>query len=168
MRTEEVEVLDAGLATALARRCLAGDPLPAGFVVCPSCGIGLGQELPLPKAEEVERQTGELLRGQTEKLRGHEGLLRRRLEGCGEERVREAVGRLLDKAGAGAELLPNELLTDEVVGWIRQQLGQPKAKRRELSELDRGLRGKEMPRREVVRRVEEWLGGGDDEVVEIV
>ncbi len=168
VRTEEVEVLDAGLATALARRCLAGDPLPAGFVVCPSCGIGLGQELPLPKAEEVERQTGELLRGQTEKLRGHEGLLRRRLEGCGEERVREAVGRLLDKAGAGAELLPNELLTDEVVGWIRQQLGQPKAKRRELSELDRGLRGKEMPRREVVRRVEEWLGGGDDEVVEIV
>jgi hypothetical protein len=171
VRTEEVDMLDAGLAGALARRCLVGDALPAGSVVCPSCGIGLGQELPLPKTEEVERQTGELLQGQMEELRGHDALLRRRLEGRTEERVREAVGRWLEAAAtsrAGACLLPHDILTDEAASWIQQQLGQPRAKKRELGDLEKSLRGKEMPKREVMRTVEQWLGEGEDEMVEIV
>jgi hypothetical protein len=61
-----------------------------------------------------------------------------------------------------------ELLTDEVVGWLRQQLGQPQAKRRELGELERRLRGKEMTKQEVVKQVEEWLGGGEDDIIEVV
>jgi hypothetical protein len=60
------------------------------------------------------------------------------------------------------------LLSEDVIAWIRAQLGQPRARKRKLAELEGALRGREMTKREVVRRVDEWLGGGEDEVVEVV
>jgi hypothetical protein len=59
-------------------------------------------------------------------------------------------------------------VTDEVGDWMRRQLGSPHAARRELGTLAERLRGREMPKREVMRIVEEWLGGGDEEIVEVV
>jgi len=173
LRTDEVSVLDAALAGALARRCLVGDPLPEGSVVCPSCALQLGEELPLPDADESEARVGELLTKQTAELREHEGLLRRRLEGCGEESVREVMAKLLEAAccRAGVPAPAGQVATalaDDVVLWIRHQLGQPKAKRRALADLEQTLRGQETAKRQVVGQVEDWLAAADDEIVEIV
>jgi hypothetical protein len=48
-----------------------------------------------------------------------------------------------------------------MIAWLRQQLGQPKAQRRELAVLVERLRGKELTKAEVLRIVEEWLGEGE-------
>jgi hypothetical protein len=164
---EEIAAVDAALGRGLGRRCLAADPLPAGAVVCPQCGLRLGEELSLPEASELARRAAEALADQRKELRAHEGLLRRRLAGCDDERVSGAVERLV----AEAELSPEEvrdLLTEDAILWVRQQLGQPQAKRRELRGLEERLRGKELTKRRVREVVEEWLGGGEDEVVEVV
>jgi hypothetical protein len=103
---------------------------------------------------------------QVERLRDHGEPLRRRLGGCRDERVVAAVEILCTSVDAAEEL--RALLSDDVIAWIRAQLGQPRAQKRELAELEGALRGKEMTKREVVQRVDEWLGGGEDEVVEVV
>jgi len=163
----EVERVAAEVAKALGQRCLTGDPLPPGWVVCSSCGLRLGQEVALPDADELAKRVEDALVQQIEQLRGHEELLRRRLSACGDERVVAAVEKLCGPAGAAVDEL-RALLSEDVIAWIRAQLGQPRARRRELAELESALRGREMTKREVVRRVEEWLGGEEDEVVEVV
>jgi hypothetical protein len=104
---------------------------------------------------------------QVERLRGHRELLRRRLSGCRDERVVTAVETVCASVGLAAEEL-RALLSEDVIAWMRAQLGQPQARKRKLAELEGALRGKEMTKREVVRRVDEWLGAGEDEVVEMV
>jgi len=165
MRNEDGERAEAEIAAGLARRCSAAEALPTGAVVCPSCGLRLGDEVTLPEVAELARIAEAALAGQMGELAEQAELLRRRLAGCGDERLAAAVERLL-AAGSAEEVAG--ALNEEVVAWVRAQLGQPRAKRRELADLAGALRGKEMPRREVVRRVEEWLGGGEDEVVEVV
>jgi hypothetical protein len=64
-----------------------------------------------------------------------------------------------------AELLPH--LADEVIAWLRQQLGQPTARKRDLTALAEQLRGKELTAREVLRIVQEWLGAEDDDVIQV-
>jgi hypothetical protein len=155
------------LAAALGQRCLAGDPLPAGCVVCPSCRLRLGQEVAVPAAAEMAARAEAALAEQVGRLRGHGELLRRRLEGCRDERVRAGVEAMCASADLPAEEL-RALLSEDVIAWTRTQLGQPQARKRKLAELEGALRGKEMTKREVVRRVDEWLGGGDDEVVEVI
>jgi hypothetical protein len=155
------------MAKALGQRCLAGDPLPTGWVVCPSCGLRLGQEVAVPVAAELAERTEAALAAQVERLRGHWELLRRRLGGCRDERVAAAVETLCGPTGGSTEGM-RVLLSEDVIAWIRAQLGQPRARKRKLAELEGALRGREMTKREVVRRVDEWLGGGEDEVVEVV
>ena len=55
----------------------------------------------------------------------------------------------------------------EVVNRLREQLGQPKARRRELGELAERLRGKELTKQQVLRIVAEWLGE-EEGFVEVV
>jgi hypothetical protein len=52
-------------------------------------------------------------------------------------------------------------LSDEVVAWLRDQLGRPKARRRELSDLVARLEGKDLTKQGVLRIVQEWLGEGE-------
>ncbi len=163
--SEEGERVETETAAGLARRCSAVEPLPTGAVVCPSCGLRLGDEVTLPEAAELARRAEAALAAQMEELAGNAELLGRRSAGCGDERLAAAVARLLS---AGPAEVVAGALSEEVAAWVRAQLGQPRAARRELADLAEMLRGKEMPRREVVRRVEEWLGGGEDEVVEVV
>jgi hypothetical protein len=175
LMAEEARQLDAELRAAAGKRCLAGDPLPEGSVVCPACGVKLGEEVALPKAEDMAKRAEAVLAGQREQLREQEGMLRRRLAGCADGRVRNRVEAALGQM-AGDEVpslalrtgLPYDTLTDEVVAWLRQHLARPQAKRRELKDLAARLRGKEMMKQEVVKRVEEWLGGDEDDVIEVV
>lgn len=175
--------IEAELREALGRRCHVGDPLPVGQVVCPQCGLRLGEEVALPVAEELARRAEEVVARQREELLGQREMLTRRLAGYGKARVRESVGRWLEGAalvgarravpeGAAVELgewarraVP--LLTEEVIAWVRQQLEQPRAVRRSVGELAGKLVGKEVPKSEVRRAVEEWLGG-EGEMVEVV
>ena len=176
---DEATRLDAELSLALSRRCLAGDPLPSGQVVCPRCGLRLGEEMALPEVEEVSRRAEAVLARQIQELQGQREMLMRRLAGCGEERVRELVGALLcAPTEAGAEGWAQHavpLLTEDVIAWIRGQLDQPRAARKSLGDLTGALLGKELPKREVRRAVEEWLGGdpsaplgAGEEMVEVV
>jgi len=170
--TEEATRLEAELSRALGRRCLAGDPLPAGHVVCPLCGLRLGEEVVLPEAQELWQRVEALLAEQLAALHEHRDLLARRITGCADERVRTAVDALLcapttdGVEGWAREGVP--LLADEVTAWIRQQLAQPRATRRSLRDLGNALQGRELPKREVRRAVEEWLGGGEEGMVEVV
>ena len=165
---DEVEGLDSELSRALASRCLAGDPLPAGRVVCPICGLALGEEVVVPEAGELEARAQEALARQREELAGHSDLLQRRLSGCAEERVRSSVERLVGEATAvGVEEL-QALLTDDVTSWMKRQVAQPRAKRRRLDDLARRLRGRDLTKRDAARVVEEWLSAGDDDIIEIV
>lgn len=164
---EEAARIEGELARAVGRRCLASDPLPEGCAVCPSCGLGLGKEVERAEAGELGKRVAAILGEQVSELVGREELLKRRLEGCREEGVRGAVERLLAGAeGFAAEEL-NGLLSDQTISWLKRQLAQPRARRRELGALQEALRGKEMTKQEVRRIVEEWLGPGEDEVVEI-
>jgi len=163
---DQADRIASAVAAALGQRCLAGDPLPTGWMVCPSCGLRLGQEVTVSAASEMTAQAEAALARQVERLRDHGELFRRRLGGCRDERVVAAVEILCTSVDAAEEL--RALLSDDVIAWIRAQLGQPRAQKRELAELEGALRGKEMTKREVVQRVDEWLGGGEDEVVEVV
>jgi hypothetical protein len=158
--------IDEELRTAVGRRCLAGDPLPAGRVICPLCCLPLGEDRPTPEANALSERVQSALASQLSSLRGQDGFLRRRLRGCEDQRVVAAVQGLL------ADGLPTQavcgFLTEDTVSWLRGQLGQPLAARRELRSLAERLAGRELPKREVRRTVDAWLGEGDEEVVEIV
>jgi len=168
LSTEAAAVIEVELGRALGQRCLAGDPLPNGCVVCPICALRLGQEIELPNAAELAKRVEGTLEKQLSELLEHRDLLKRRLDGCRSESVREAVEGLL----GGTESLSVEellrLLSDTTIAWLTKQMGQPRARRRELRRLQESLRGKELAKREVMTIVEEWLGPGEDEVVEIV
>jgi len=183
LATEAATAIEAELTRALARRCLAGDPLPEGYAVCPSCGLGFKEQVELPEADALREQAEAVLARQWTELVGHRELLERRAAGCGDRRMAELPellggGGLRQEAshlrqGFGAQgSCPTtaalcELLAEDVIAWLRQQLGQPKAKRRELRALEEMLRNKELTRREVLRIVEEWLGE-DEGFVEVV
>lgn len=164
---EEAAGIESAIVTALGRRCLVGDPLPDGHTVCPLCELGFKQELDLPDHGERESRAGQVLEAQLVGLASHSAMLRRRMAGLTDGRVKEAVAALLD---VGADATPADLLfllTDEIAGWLRQQLGQPHARKRELATLAQALQGKELTAREIVRIVQEWLGTEGDEVIEI-
>jgi hypothetical protein len=123
--------------------------------------------------EEMRKRAEAALRNQQEALREQAELLRRRLAGCQDPRLRGKVGRLLEEAGASdAESASPErilsLLGEEEIAWVRKQLGQPRARRRALRELEARLRGKEMAKKDAMGLVAEWLGGEEDDVIEIV
>ncbi|HUU54178.1 MAG TPA: hypothetical protein VMY87_04590, partial [Armatimonadota bacterium] len=95
----------------------------------------------------------------------------RRVAGCPEPRVAAAVRRVIaeaqrDTSGQETRSCPTDL-TEEVVAWLREQLGQPRARQRELGELAERLRGRELTKQEVLRIVAEWLGEGEG-LVEVV
>jgi len=197
LRTEEAEAIEAEVGAAVGRRCLAGDPLPAGEVVCPICRVEFKEEVELPEAGEVGERVAGVVGRQLEGLREQGEMLGRRLAGVGDGRVREGVEGLVEVlvegcgrrspspagrdgrrpfAEAQGKLAPaeqmnggtlRELLADEVVGWLREQLGQPRARRREVADLVGRLRGKELARQEVLRIVAEWLGE-EEGFVEVV
>lgn len=158
--------IDDDLGRALGRRCLAGDPLPNGQVICPLCGLLLGEDRPVPDPAALAERVQSVLASQLADLRGQEELLRRRLHGCENHRVATAVQGLL--AGAASLEAMADLLTEDTVAWLRRQLGQPQAVRKDLRRLTQRLAGRELPKREVRRAVEAWLGEGEEEVVEIV
>ncbi|MFB3882460.1 MAG: DUF6079 family protein [Armatimonadota bacterium] len=161
LRGQEAAGIEATIVAALGKRCLAGDPLPEGRVTCAICGIGFRQELELPDAGELEARAAGLLREQLAQLASSADLLRRRMAGIRDTALSGAVGELI---GQETRSCPTELcahLSDGVIGWLRQQLGQPKAQRREISALVERLRGRELTKAEVVRIVEEWLGEGE-------
>ena len=166
--TEAVAAIEAELGRALGQRCLAGDPLPVGCVACPICGLRLGQQIELPDPEELAGRVGDALGEQCQALREQSGLLRRRLGGCGDERVGDAVEHLLEAAGSATAEALAPLLSDPVIAWLRQQVERPRASRRELRRLEESLRGKELTRRDVMRIVAEWLEAGEDDYIEIV
>lgn len=60
-----------------------------------------------------------------------------------------------------------ELLTDDASAWLREQLGQPKARRREIRASVERLKGRGLAKQEVVRIVAEWLGE-EEGFVEVV
>ncbi len=168
LATEEAAALETELAKALERRCLAGDPLPEGHTICPSCGLGFKEQVEMPVAEALQKQAEVILAKQWEELVANHEMLARRAVGCGERFIR------LTEVHIGQEtrscLTMNELcdlLTDDVIVWLRQNLSQPRARKRELGELMAKLHGRELTRREVLRIVEEWLGEGE-EYVEVV
>lgn len=167
LRTEQVATMAAEFGRAAAARCLAGDPLPEGSVVCPICRVALGEEPKLPDAGELARRSEEMLGKQQEDLRDRSGLLKKRLSGCRDEQVAAAIGELLGDVRLSADDLVR-LLQDDTVLWLRKQLGQPRAQRRELGALENALRGREVTKQEVLRIVEEWLQAGEDDVVEVV
>jgi len=166
LRAEGAASIEAAIGGALAKRCLAGDPLPEGRTTCALCEIGFKQDLDLPDAGELEQRAAGLLKEQLSELSSHADLLRRRMAGLGDTALSNAVGELL---GPEASSCPTELcahLSDDIIAWLRQQIGQPKAQRRELSALVERLRGRELTKADVLRIVEEWLGEG--QVVEVV
>lgn len=163
----EARSLPEELQAALSRRCLAGDPLPAGCVVCPQCGLALGQELPLPQAAALAARLQALLSAQLTALREHADLLSRRLESCSDPAVAAAVAALLKPPDPPAERL-SALLGESTLAWLRRQLDQPRARPVRLSDLGARLGGKQLPKAEVRGAVEDWLGGGEEEVVEVV
>jgi len=166
--TVEVGAIEAEANRALEQRCLAGDPLPRGAVVCTICGLALGEEpTPADPAALVIRAEEALTR-QRDELRAHGELLRRRAAGGGDPQVIEAVEKLLDDSGGSPPQAISEVLSPPVIEWIRKQLGQPKAQRRELNALEAKLRGREVAKKEVMRIVDEWLQAGEDDVVEVV
>jgi hypothetical protein len=154
---EEAAKIEAELGAALGRRCLAGDPLSSGHVVCPICEVGFKEEVALPEQAEVRARIADVIERQLAEVRGEREMLGRRLEACDNERVREGIKVLLASKEVEAGTLA-ECLTDEVVAWLRDQLGQPKARRRELADLVARLQGKELTKGEVLRIVAEWLG----------
>ena len=158
----------------MGRRCLAGDPLPAGEVVCSICRVGFKEEVALPEAGEVGRRVEEMLGRQLAGLREQGEMLGRRAAASGIRGVRELLAQLhRDASGQETSSCPThfeafvELLRDDVVAWLREQLGQPKARRREVSDLVARLRGKELAKQEVLRIMAEWLGE-EDGFVEVV
>lgn len=174
LAADRVSRVEVEFERALVQRCQAGDPLPAGSPVCPTCGLRLGQEVPLPEAAVVAGEIEAALAEQRRELGEHRELIERRLAGCSSHQLADAVRRVLqlcEGPGQEAGSCPTvedvrAVLGEEVIAWLRQQLGQPKAARREWRELEARLRGKEMGKGEVRRHVQEWLGEGDD-VVEI-
>jgi len=144
-------------------------------VVCPICRVGFKQDVALPEAGEVRRRVEEVLGRQVEDLRGQGEMLGRRAEGSGVRGVRELLAQLRDDASGQETRFPRLRsgqawptdLTEEVVAWLREQLGQPKARRRELGELAERLRGKELTKQQVLRIVAEWLGE-EEGFVEVV
>jgi hypothetical protein len=166
--TVEVAAIEAEAKRALEQRCLAGDPLPRGAVVCTICGLTLGEEPTPADPVALVKRAEEALTRQREELRAHGELLRRRAAGCGDPQVMEAVEKLLDDSGKSAPDAISKALSPPVIEWLRKQLGQPRAQRREWSALEAKLRGKEVAKQEVMRIVEEWLQAGDDDVVEVV
>lgn len=163
---EEIGSVEFAVNRALARRCLAGDPLPEGAAVCPICGVRLGELPELPDAEELGARVARTARAQMEELQRHGEMLRRRAEACSDDAVAQAVTGLLD-AGMEApldDLAP--LLAGAVTAWLGQQLGRPRAELRELRQLVERLRGRELTKGEALRLIAEWLGDGEDEFVE--
>jgi hypothetical protein len=157
LRREETTGIEAGLGKALGQRCLAGDPLPAGHVVCPLCRLALGETPSQPDAAELGVKLEDLVRDQLRDLRGQAEMLRRRLGAVHDAGTRERVEKLLEAHEAGADkLLP--VLMEGTIPWLREQLAQPVARRRELRELAERLKGKELTKGEVLRIVAEWLG----------
>jgi len=166
--TEEAATIEAEVGAAVGRRCLAGDPLPAGEVVCPICRVGFKEEVELPEAGEVRARVDAVLGRQLEGLREQGEMLGRRVEGSKIPGARELVARLGRGApGQEASSCPTELFDDQVVAWLREQLGQPRARRREVAALVERLKGKELSRQEVLRIVAEWLGE-EEGFVEVV
>ncbi len=166
LSSEELAAVESELEGALNQRCLAGDPLPPDCAVCPLCGLRLGQQVALPEGAALAERVGKAKTEQLAGLRGQEALLRRRLAGCADQQIVTAVERLVSDVSELTADGVSSLLSEQVMAWLRSQLGQPKASRRQWRELEDRLRGKEMPKRDVVRSVEEWLGPGE-EVVEI-
>ncbi len=152
---------------ALQGRCFAGDPLPAGCAVCPQCGCSLGEERALPVPAALSARVEALVATQLAALRQQGELFTRRRESCREQTIAAAVKELLATPEPTRERLLS-LLNDPVLAWLRAQMAQPHARQVRLSELRARLEGKQLTAREVRRAVEEWLGGGEDEVVEIV
>jgi hypothetical protein len=161
LRAEAAASIEAAIGSALAKRCLAGDPLPEGRTTCALCGIGFKQDLDLPDPGELAERAAGLLKEQLSELSSHAELLRRRMAALVDGGMRDSIAKLLecDETTPPDDLA--QLLTDNVIAWLRQQLGQPKAQRRSLRELEERLRGKEMSKAEVLRIVEEWLGEGE-------
>jgi hypothetical protein len=157
--------LESEFGRALGRRCHAGDPLPAGHVVCPLCGLPLGQEVELPTAEEMARQAAAVREEQREELAPARDLLLRRAGGS--PRIAEALVVLLAEPPRAAQE-EAEALTEEVIAWIRDHRARPAATRRRLGELGARLAGREVTRGEVRRAVEEWLGPGENDLIEVV
>jgi len=166
--TVEVAAIEAEANRALEQRCLAGDPLPRGSVVCTICGLALGEEPTPADPATLVKRAEEALTRQREELHAHAELLRRRAAGGGDPQVLEGVEKLLDGSGESAPDGISKVLSPPVIEWLRKQLGQPRAQRRELRTLEAKLRGKEVPKQEVMRIVEEWLQAGEDDVVEVV
>ena len=161
LRAVEAQSLETAIGAALGARCLAGDPLPEGRTSCALCGVGFRQELELPDRGELEQRAGALLKEQLGELASQSEMLRRRTASLTDGGVRNSVAKLLE---CGESTPPDAIvahLTDDVTGWLRQQLGQPKAQRRELAALIERLRGKELTAQEVLRIVREWLGEGE-------
>ncbi len=170
LTTEEVAALETELEKSLARRCLAGDPLPEGYTVCPSCNLRFKEQLELPSAETLQERAEKIFRQQIETLFANRELLTRRAAGSGEKQMVGLLAMLSEQEAQGSGPTMNELcdlLTDDVIAWLRQNLSQPRARKRELSELMAKLQGRELTRREVLRLVEDWLGE-EEGFVEVV
>jgi hypothetical protein len=161
LRAEAAASIDAAIGSALAKRCLAGDPLPEGRTTCALCGIGFKQDLDLPDPGELAERAAGLLKEQLSELSSHADLLRRRLAALTDGAIRVSVAKLLEYEESAPPDALAQLLTDNAIAWLRQQLGQPKAQRRSLRDLEARLRGKELTPQEVLRIVEEWLGEGE-------
>jgi hypothetical protein len=161
LRAEAASGMEAVIGGALAKRCLAGDPLPEGRTTCALCAVGFRQDLDLPDAGELTQRGAGLLKEQLAELSSHADLLHRRAGSLTDSVMREAVAELLALGDSAPPEGLAALLTDDLIAWLRQQFGQPKAQRRELSALVERLRGKELSRAEVLRMVEEWLGEGE-------
>ncbi|MDH4179590.1 MAG: hypothetical protein OEV33_03695, partial [Armatimonadota bacterium] len=103
------------------------------------------------RSAELTKRAGGTLEQQFSELVEHRDLLKRRLGGCRDEQVKRAVEDLLSGAEAGSPEALNALLTDAVIAWLRQRIGRPRARRRELGRLEELLRGKELTKREAMQ-----------------
>jgi hypothetical protein len=168
--SSEVSARETELAQVLGRRCLAGDPLPPGQTVCPLCGLKFGEDVMLPDAKELGDRISELLVAQTSMVAAQQKMLQRRVENIADATKQKNVTNLIIKLGQEQCSCPTELpplLTDDVLTWLRQQLTQPTARKRDLVALTDALRGKELTAREILRLVQEWLDAEGEEVVEV-
>ncbi len=168
LRPGDAASIQAEVARAIGQRCLAGNPLPEGRVVCPICDVRLGRQIELPDAAELARSVSQTVKEQLSDLTQHNDLLERRLAGCRDEQVKEAVSDLVCASPDTSPEELNALLSEGVVTWLRQQIAQPRARRRKLSALVESLRGKELTRREVIRIIEDWLQAGELPLLGIV